>query len=223
MKKLFLFGLCAVSFAWQASADTIADWTFETTAPTTAGPISPETGSGSASGSHAGAAVYSSPVGNGSAKSYSANTWAVNDYWQFQVSATGYQGIMLSYDQNGSGTGPGTFQLEYSTDGTDFTAFGSAYTLTSGVTWATGTPNQATHESFDLSAITALNNASVVDFRLIDTSTVSVAGGTVGSGGTDRVDNVDITATLVPEPSSLAVVGLGGAVASFFAFRRRKV
>ena len=222
MKKLFLFGLCTVSFAGQASADTIADWTFETTAPTTAGPISPETGSGSASGSHAGAAVYSSPVGNGSAKSYSANTWAVNDYWQFQVSATGYQGIMLSYDQNGSSTGPGTFQLEYSSDGINFFTFGSAYTLTAGVTWASGTPNQPTHESFDLSSIIALNNASVVDFRLIDTSTVSVNGGTVGSGGTDRIDNVDITGTLVPEPSSLAVVGLGGVVAGLFAFRRRK-
>jgi len=69
-----------------------------------AGPVSPEIGSGSASGSHAGAATYSSPTGNGSAKSYSANAWAVNDYWQFQVSTVGYTNITLSYDQTSSAT-----------------------------------------------------------------------------------------------------------------------
>src|ERR1700742_1621680 len=57
--------------ALPAHASIIADWTFETSQPVTAGPYSPEIGAGSASGSHAGASTYSTPAGNGSAHSYS--------------------------------------------------------------------------------------------------------------------------------------------------------
>src|SRR6266446_9928561 len=97
----------ALVFLGATSAQAqIAQWTFETSIPATAGPFAPEVGSGSASGLHAGAAVYSSPAGNGSAHSYSANTWAVGDYWQFQTSTLGFSGIALSWDQASSSTGP---------------------------------------------------------------------------------------------------------------------
>src|SRR5690242_3123267 len=76
-------------------AATIATWTFETTAPATAGPFAPEVGAGAATGFHAGATTYSSPAGNGSAKSFSSNTWAVGDYYQFQVSTLGQQDIAV--------------------------------------------------------------------------------------------------------------------------------
>src|SRR5438105_15687052 len=105
MKATFFIPMAVASalalvFSGAPSAQAqIAQWTFETSAPTTAGPIAPEVGSGSASGSHAGAAVYSSPAGNGSVHSYSANTWAVGDYWQFQTSTLGSSGISLSWDQ----------------------------------------------------------------------------------------------------------------------------
>ena len=86
-----------------ANAQTIAQWTFETSLPATAGPFSPEVGAGSASGSHAGAAVYSSPSGNGFSHSFSANTWAVGDFWQFSASTATYSGIQLDWDQVSSG------------------------------------------------------------------------------------------------------------------------
>ncbi|HCL91439.1 MAG TPA: VPLPA-CTERM sorting domain-containing protein, partial [Verrucomicrobia subdivision 3 bacterium] len=38
-------------------------------------------------------------------------------------------------------------------------------------------------------------------------------------GGTGRIDNFTVTATMIPEPSALALVGLG--VAGLVAFRRR--
>ena len=90
----------------KASASVIADWTFETSQPATAGPFSPETGAGSATGSHAGAAVYSTPAGNGSSHSFSSNTWAVGDYYQYQVSTTGLDDISIQFDQTSSNTGP---------------------------------------------------------------------------------------------------------------------
>src|SRR5262249_6268835 len=81
-----MLGLAAAS----AHASTvIADWTFETSQPTTAGPFNAEIGSGQATGHHAGAAVYSTPVGNGSAHSFSSTVWAVGDYYQFEVSTLG--------------------------------------------------------------------------------------------------------------------------------------
>src|SRR5208282_848324 len=141
MKKSAVFFLATLStlFAVQiAKAITITDWTFETSLPATAGPFSPEIGSGSASGSHAGASVYSSPAGNGSSHSFSSTIWAVNDYYQFSVSSIGFQNIRLSFDQTSSSTGPGKFLLVYSTDSVSFSPFGSDYSV-SATSWSSGT------------------------------------------------------------------------------------
>jgi len=180
--------------------------------------FSPEIGSGSASAFHAGSAtVWSTPAGNGSTKSFSANTWATGDYFQFVVSSIGYSGLSVSFDQMGSNTGPKDFGLAYSTDGTTFTQFGT-YSLINGG-WSAGTPVVTTSYSFDLSSITALNNTSAVYFRLIDISTTSINGGTVAAGGTGRVDNFAVTT--VPEPSAMAIVGGFGLLGLFMAARRR--
>src|SRR6185295_13795892 len=128
-----IFSALAIVANKNLHASTIASWTFETSAPTTAGPLTPEVGAGSATSSHTNATTYSSPVGNGSARSYSSNGWTVTgtptDYYQFQVNTTGYEDVTLSWDQTGSGTGPRDYILQYSTDGTNFTNFGSTYAV----------------------------------------------------------------------------------------------
>ncbi|MGD9722522.1 MAG: PEP-CTERM sorting domain-containing protein [Pirellulales bacterium] len=204
-------GLLSAGSAAQAAI--LATWTYETSIPTTAGPHAPEVGAGSSTGSHAGATTYSNPVGNGSVESFSSNNWLVGDYYQFQVSTVGYTSINLSWDQTSSGTGPRDFALQYSTNGTTFTNFGPDYMV---VANASPNPfwNSTTYEAMysftrDLSSIPAIENAATVYFRLTQTTTVSAAGGVVGSGGTDRVDNFSVIATAVPEPSSLLLVGLG--------------
>jgi hypothetical protein len=206
--------------AW-AQTITIASWTFETSVPTTAGPYSPEVGAGSASGS--GLNVYSSPAGNGSAHSYSANGWATaspttNSYWQFQVSTLTLSNITVTYDQNGSGTGPRDFVFQYSTDGTSFTQVDGPYSLTSGITWSTTGSPQGTHVSPATSSIAALTNQSTVYLRIVDNSTVNINGGAVGASGTDRVDNFVVTG--IPEPSTVLLVGAG--LVGLLAIRRRR-
>ncbi len=211
----------ALVFLGATSAQAqIAQWTFETSIPATAGPFAPEVGSGSASGLHAGAAAYSSPAGNGSAHSYSANTWAVGDYWQFQTSTLGFSGIALSWDQASSSTGPVHFQLQYSTDGTTFNTFVADYLVLTNATsannegtglatapWTTGGGRQSAYTySYDLSGVTALNNQSSVYFRLVDDNAINAQGITVPASGTDRVDNFTVA---VPEPSSVVLGGLG--------------
>lgn len=221
------FSILAVTLfptAFALGQSTIAEWTFETSQPTTAGPFAPETGSGSALGSHAGAATYSSPSGNGSAHSFSANTWAVNDYWQFETSTLGYQNVAVSYDQTSSSTGPGLYTLSYSTDGLTFTPFASSYAvLVNGsphAAWNMSTASSFYTFNYDLSSIIALNNANAIYFRIIDVSTTSAGGGTVGATGADRVDNFKIVASPVPEPQGLIALGCGGLIGWHLSRRR---
>lgn len=201
-----------------AHAAVIAQWTFEASVPTTAGPHAAEVGTGSALGFHASTSTYSNPAGNGSTESFSSNTWAVGDYYEFTTNSTGYEGITVSFDQTGSNTGPRDFKIEYSIDGTTFTDF-DTYSLPGppAVAWSTSTPvvPASTSFFFDLSSIAALDNDSSIYFRLTNTSTTSINGGTVASGGTGRVDNVVIAT--IPEPTTILLGALG-----FLAILRRR-
>jgi hypothetical protein len=220
MKKLLFSTLGLLVATSVVQAQTIAQWTFETSVPATAGPFNPEVGSGSASGIHAGAAVYSSPAGNGSSHSFSANTWAVGDSWRFEVSTLNFNNVGLSWDQTSSGTGPRDFNLDYSlNNGATWTTVLSYSVLANGgapnASWNATTSSSAYTFTPDLAGV-ADNQASVW-FRLINTDTVSASGGTVGSGGTDRIDNVIVA---VPEPTSLSLMGGFGLLA--WALNRRR-
>jgi hypothetical protein len=210
MKTLTILSAVLTSAALtSASAQTIAQWTFETSIPTTAGPHAAEVGAGSALGFHAGASVYSNPAGNGSAESFSSTLWAVGDYYQFNLSTVGYSGIGLSFDQTSSSTGPRDFDLTYSTDGVSFSTVGSYMVLQNGAvpnaSWSTSTYQSAYTFGYDLSSIIAIDNASSVYFRLVNSSTATPTGGTVAAGGTHRVDN--FTVYVVPEPTGLVAFG----------------
>jgi hypothetical protein len=181
--------------ATQAQAqngDVIAKWTFEANPPTTAGPYSADEGAGSALGFHSNAAaVYSNPVGNGSLESFSSNNWLAGDYYQFQASTTGMDEIGLIFDQTRSSTGPNSFQLQYSTNGTSFTNFGDPYSFT-GTSWSSGGAALDTTYSFDLRSVAALENKSNVYFRLTNLADASAA------TGTNRVDNFSIYSNFIP-------------------------
>jgi hypothetical protein len=225
---------CAILLAATgASAATIAQWTFE---PGTAGNpplaasttsitgIAPATGSGTASGLHASAATtFDNPSGNGSVESFSSNNWAIGDYYQFQTSTAGSSGISLTFDATGSNTGPRDFKIQYSTDGSTFTDSGFTYAVLStaspNASWSSGTNQPAFTNTFDFSAVTALDNQAAVYFRLVNTSNVSINNGTVGTGGTQRLDNVTISDTVIPEPTAFALGAIG--LACVAAFRRR--
>lgn len=184
----------------QAAAATLATWTFETSVPTTAGPHAPEVGSGAGLGFHAGTTTYSNPVGNGSGESLSSNGWAVGDYYQFSTSTGGNSIIDVSWDQTSSGTGPADFSLQYSTDGSLFTAI-TPYTVLP-TSWSFGTPSLTSSYTASIGSI----SASTIYFRMVNTSTASANGGTVASTGTNRIDNVSIVG--VPEPATLALAAM---------------
>jgi len=214
-----IFAVAAIFAATTAPAQIAAQWTFEGSfasitgsSPTLSG-LSPEVGTGTASGVHASTATWSSPAGNGSTHSFSVNTWAVGDYFQFQTSTLGLNNILVSFDQTSSGTGPRDFKLTYSTDGTTFSQFASDYMVLANASpnpvWNATTASSIYSYSFNLSAVTALNNASAVYFRVVDDSTISANGGTVATTGTDRLDNFTVQVVPVPEPNIAALAGFG--------------
>ena len=193
-----------------------------------------------ASGLHATAATYSTPAGDldpiiaalapgasgpglpgsspanasPSVHSFSANNWSVGDYWSFTTSTLGYTGVTVAFDQAGSGTGPANFGLSYSINGGAFTSFAS-YTVPAS-NWNTTTAGVGSQL---FAGGGAFDNANSIVFRLVDLNTTSVGGGTVGTGGTDRVDNFTVV-SIVPEPTALALAGLGGL--SLMLFRRQR-
>ncbi len=208
-----------------ANADILANWTYEVSVPATAGPHVAEAGVNAATsqstGFHSVASVYSNPVGNGSAESFSSNTWTVGDYYQFTTSTLGFNSISIGWDQTSSNTGPRDFNLRYSTDGTTFFNIGSTYSVLANgapnTPWSSlGSPNAAF--SFLQSGPAALDNQATVWFRMTQANTISANGGVVAAGGTDRVDNIVINGTVVPAPASIALVGLAGLIAG----RRRR-
>lgn len=189
---------------------TIAEWTFESLPTMSYKPgagvattnFPAEIGQGMASGFHSGDSTYSSPVGNGSAKSLSSNTWTNDpgDYYQFEVSTVERENISISFDQMGSNTGPGDYYLAYSTDGVNFTQFGDTYRIANDSWSGSGERKAGSYHSFDLSSVTAINNAPTVYFRVVCASSTSINNGTTASGGTGRIDNVAITSAVAGPP-----------------------
>lgn len=207
---LIAVAILTLSGRSQAAPVTLAQWTFETSVPTTAGPHSPELGSGAATINTEG--TISNPAGWGSIESFSSNGWDVGEYFQFQVSTLGFQDLQVGWQHTGSNTGPANFNFQYSTDGSTFAQFGS-YSVTND-SWNTTATPEASVKEFDLSSVTDINNQANVYFRLTMADNVAINTNPVASTGTSRVDNFTVTA--VPEPSSLALLSVavvGGLVA----------
>ena len=150
-------------------------------------------------GNHASAASsWINSGGNGSLTSLSGNGWAIGDYYQFQTSTYGFSNVYVSLDQIGSNTGPRDFQFSYSLDGTNFNNVGSVYALSNSNAWNSTLYKPEHTRSFDLSSIAGIAGQPMVYFRATSTSTVSLANGLVGAGGTNRVDNFSVSGTLCP-------------------------
>lgn len=212
-----------------ASAQTtISQWTFETSPPADLTDsaiifgIYPDIGNnGVLSGVHAGSATdWSTPAGNGSANSLSANNWAPGDYYQFQFGGSGLTDISVSFDHTSSSTGPRDFIFSYSIDGSfiDFANYSVLANAAPNPVWNSTTSTNIYTQNFDLSAISALDNR-VIEFRIATVGTTSASGGTVGAGGTSRIDNLTVRA--VPEPSMLTLVALGAGGLLVRRFRRQ--
>jgi len=213
--KSFFAVAAIVAIAGSAQAVTLANWTFESSVPDTAGPFAAEAGVNAvisqASGFHANSSVvYSNPVGNGSAESFSSNFWTAGDYYQFTTSTAGYDTISFGWSQVASSTGPTSFAVQWSSDGVNFNTL-TNYIVGTSPSWSSLAANPgAVYAPVALPA--AANDLANVWVRL--TSLVTPG----NTGGTSRVDDVFFNGTLIPTPGSVALFGAAG----FAALRRRR-
>lgn len=198
-RTLGLLAAVAVSLGVTSAvrADTLAEWTFESpsTPPdqnnsATTGPHLSSGGlvGGTLTGAHASANTdWSTPAGNGSVDSFSSNEWAIGDYYQFQVNTSTFSSIMVTWDQTRSSTGPSSFDLQYSTDGSTFTTVQS-YTVNQ-IPWSTTPPPDLASRFGPIALPPAADNQATLYVRLTATAPPG------GSGGTNRIDNVTIEGT----------------------------
>jgi hypothetical protein len=210
-----------------AEAALVAGWTIPTAVPAavtgsnyTYGAA--DTGDAAAgtslSGFHALAATtWSSPSGNGSTYALSSNNWSVGDYYQVSLSTANYSNVSLSWDQTRSSTGPSSFRVDMSTDGTTFSTILPTYSIiqagatgSNTLAWSVANGVQSAFTT-TIASIAGADNRSTLVFRFINLSTVAV-------GGTNRIDNIVVSGTLIPSPGALALLAAAGMVTS----RRRK-
>ncbi|HTS19628.1 MAG TPA: PEP-CTERM sorting domain-containing protein [Verrucomicrobiae bacterium] len=124
------------------------------------------------------------------------NLWTGNtNYFSVTLDSTGFQGLVLSFWDQKSSTGPTNIAIAYSTTG----PLGTFSFLPSVL--ATVSPGAIVTQ--DVSAVTALDNNPNDVFRIYGLN----AG---GSAGTLRIDNLTVDAmAVVPEPSTLVLAGAG--------------
>lgn len=162
------------------------------------------------------ASTYTSPAGNGSQYSFSSNNWSPADYYQVVLPTTGYTGLSVSWDQARSSTGPAAFKLQMSTNGTSFTDLLSYSVLQSGGGGAPGTWSSTTYNALYTSTFAlpvSANNQANLYLRFTNSEAVASS-----SSGSNRIDNISVTA--VPEPSTFALVVLGVGFGGMFLRRR---
>lgn len=160
--------------------------------------------------------------------------------YTFKFSLDNLDDIAISFDMTGSATGPRDFIVQYSTDGTNFSSFAS-FALSTMIVQATATSassattttsafasnSSASAWNISFSAPAAFSDLStdagdVGYLQILQSGTAGIASSTIGTGGTNRIDNILITGDaiptgVVPEPTA-ALVPLS---AAGLLFRRR--
>jgi MYXO-CTERM domain-containing protein len=225
-KQMFIASAVALAASSAASAAIVAGWTMTTAVPAAttgsnytygAADTGDATAGTSLSGFHALAATtWSSPSGNGSQFSLSANNWSVGDYYQVTLSTVGFSDIYLAWDQTRSSTGPSSFRVDMSTDGTNFTTILANYAViqaglagTGTLAWSTANGVQSAFTT-TIASIAGADEQASLTFRFVNLSTVA-------TGGTNRIDNIMVSSGPIPAPGAIALLGLAG-----LASRRRR-
>ncbi|MFN3800912.1 chitobiase/beta-hexosaminidase C-terminal domain-containing protein [Belliella pelovolcani] len=119
-------------------------------------------------------------------RSITSNGWITEGerYWVVHVNTTGFTNLTLSSKQQSSNTGPRDFKVQYSLDGEIWVDIaGGAYTVANNFT--TGVLNKIALPS-------ETSNKPLLLIRWLNTSDIAVNDLPIGSGGTNRIDEIFI-------------------------------
>lgn len=242
MRSRYVFGaaLAAASVGMIPGIDAapvaegaiIADFSFEGIAsnPGAVSSFSYAAESGSATVTLAKSATggsISAVAGNGSTKSLTGNNLIGSSY-TFKFAADDVNSIALSFDTTGSATGPRDFVVSYSNDGVNFSSLSTFAIGSTGQSgFSTGSSSTDVGHAFVLpTSFGDLNPGVAGDFGYLQIAVadaVAINGGAVGTGGTNRIDNVIISGSpiaVVPEAGTTSVLTL--AASALLARRNKK-
>lgn len=131
----------------------------------------------------------------------------------FKFDMTGLQNLSTTFSAQRTGTGFDSQVWETSVDGTNWSAWG---TFAGGSTSGTIQSSFSSTGVLSLAATSALDNASNAYVRI-------TFSGASTSSGNNRLDNFQFDAAAVPEPSTMALGGVGLVLAAAAARRRQRV
>lgn len=175
-----------------ASNTTAAAWTFPTSGTTVTPDIYSANNSTKTLTVNGGTGAISSVSGASASpdQAASASGWdggSGSKYWQIDVNTTGFTNLKISSKQQSSNTGPKDFKLQYKVGSGSWTDV-SGGTITVANNFTSGVLSS-------LSLPAACEGQSTLSIRWIMTSNTAVGGGSVASGGTDRIDDIYLTGT----------------------------
>jgi len=250
----------ALALASSARAAVITQWNFNSNpadASTSTGTLTPSTGTGTASNVGGTTFTYATgsltdPASAGNDNTgWNSTAWAAQGTGsgtrgvQLTAATTGYSDIVVTWDMRMSGTVSRFFQLQYTTDGSNYsnvsggTAGGpanlnnnTAGSITNAglisVTAASGSQQFAEGLSYTFPTGSAVENNANFGLRLVavfdpvnGSNYISANAGTTAAysaNGTLRLDMFTISGTAVPEPGTLGLLIVG----AFAAIRRRR-
>jgi hypothetical protein len=154
---------------------------------------------------------------------------------QFSASTVGYKDIQLSFDLQATDGSPRYAQLQYTLDGSNFTSFGALFdfnptndrwanSLTVDLSSISGADNNPTFGFKIVSAFSPVDFTDAAGFHAANTAfqradADPLDGPYDGTAGNYRFDMVTFSGSVVPEPTSLALLGLS---ACLIAISRRR-
>lgn len=216
-----------------AHANVLTQWNFNSGAPvfnTATGTLVPAVGAGTATAVGGITHSFASGSANGGSTDPAATDnsgWQTTTYSaqgagnktrgvQFAVSTVGLSQVAVSWDQRLSNTSSSYAQFQYSTNGTNFTDFGTPFFGSTGDTWYN-------NRTVNLGSITGVNNNPNFSFRVVSafapSTSAYAAASAYAPAGTWRFDMVTVTA--VPEPGTYALLLAGLAAVGWVARRRQ--
>ncbi|MDX1965151.1 MAG: PEP-CTERM sorting domain-containing protein [Pirellulales bacterium] len=242
----------ATGVALNTSADTITAFTFEQLAVGINNTPAPAVGSGSAttlgmtnnlttppsvsmadvilqngtSGPATGNKTWRiRSAGTGNGNGWSALAPQYSQGAEFLASTTGFQDIFLTFDWSATTQGVKHLQAQYTTDGSSWLNAGGIQTAGATEGWINGI-------TVDLSSLTAADNNPLFGVRLVSAFApsgpnagqyVNLAGNPINStSGNWRVDNIIISGSVIPEPSTWLLAGFAVVGLSWCAARRAR-
>ncbi len=226
MKRLLslMMGLCLLtSMAATSQADLVSYYNFNSLSITTASApgsggvptsISADQGSGTLSLSgwtglvddFAGSTI-NALSGDSAEESLSLVGNTGNDsFIQLSADLSDLMNPIITFATRGTSSGFSTGTWSWSIDGINFSNL-AGNTATTSTTFALATA--------DFTGVAALTNAATASFRYTLT-------GATSTSGNNRIDNLQINASAVPEPTSMLLASIAGVSGGVGAWRRRK-